>query len=206
MVILHWLLPCVLLFHVICLGRGSPITSLGRKARVGSTVSTTLTSSFFKCFDYPLYAPASDRTVPLSSLVSRAKDQQQKGSLLLFLTHLGDLSSFELTQQLLHYQSQLQDVNVITIAPGATYKNAEMFSQLTKLPLDQLHVDVTCNLYSELSFGTGFLYPQRRVLPAYVRLLPMLMGIGSPGTIQEVLRGYVGDRTAPSAWIKENLR
>ena len=28
----------------------------------------------------------------------------------------------------------------------------------------------------------------------YAKLLPMLMGIGSPGTLQEVVRGYVGDK------------
>lgn len=175
----------------------SPITGLGRK---------TISSSFFKCFDYSLYQPATDRNVALSSLVNVCKEQKQRGSLLLFLTHLGDLSSFELTQQLLHYQPQLADVNIITIAPGATSQNALKFSELTTLPLSQLSVDASAGLYEELSFGKGFLAQQSDKVSPYVRLLPMLMGIGSPGTIQEVLRGYVGDKTASSAWIKRSLK
>lgn len=34
----------------------------------------------------------------------------------------------------------------------------------------------------------------------------MLMGIGSPGTIQAVLKGYVGDADADASWIASTLQ
>lgn len=199
------LLWCLVQVCILCMqgGLSSPLTSLGRKA-VSSSLS--IAPSFFKSCDYQLYSPKLKQEVALSSLVNSCKEQGQRGSLLLFLTHAGDLSSFELTQQLLHYQAQLGDVNIVTIMPGATSANAEQFCTLTKLPAEKLYVDRSTNLYRELSFGGGFLHSQRQLVPAYLRLLPMLMGVGSPGTIQEVLRGYVGDRSAPSAWIKRSLR
>lgn len=51
---------------------------------------------------------------------------------------------------------------------------------------------------------SNILYPSFRAqgfapklnVNAYIKLLPMLAGIGSPGTVGEVLRGYVGDRNA----------
>ncbi len=54
--------------------------------------------------------------------------------------------------------------------------------------------DPTGELYSALSFSPGFA-PETKI-SAYAKLLVMLAGIGSPGTIQEVLRGYIGDRSA----------
>lgn len=55
-----------------------------------------------------------------------------------------------------------------------------------------------------MNFERGFM-PDANISP-YLKLLPMLMGIQSEGTIKEVLRGYVGDKTAPSGWIKSTLR
>ena len=49
-------------------------------------------------------------------------------------------------------------------------------------------------LYVRLGFSEGA-FPDQN-LNEYVRLLPMLAGIESPGTLQEVIRGYVGDRDA----------
>eukprot|EP00955_Chlamydomonas_euryale_P084782 364003-Chlamydomonas_euryale.AAC.30 len=46
--------------------------------------------------------------------------------------------------------------------------------------------------YKALGFSPGFA-PDLQV-SAYAKLLPMLAGIGSPGTVQEVIRGYVGDK------------
>lgn len=50
-----------------------------------------------------------------------------------------------------------------------------------------------------LGFNPGFM-PDVEVSP-YVKLLPMLAGIGSPGTVQEVgCAGLLGGRP-PSSWL-----
>mmetsp|Transcript_27734 Transcript_27734/g.46624 ORF Transcript_27734/g.46624 Transcript_27734/m.46624 type:complete len:144 (+) Transcript_27734:1-432(+) len=55
-----------------------------------------------------------------------------------------------------------------------------------------------------MEFSQGFI-PEAPVSP-YFKLLPMLAGIGSPGTIQEVLRGYFGDQSTNPKWIRKSLR
>lgn len=129
-----------------------------------------------------------------------------KKSLLVFLTHLGDLSSWELAQKLLYYIPQIvaADINLVAVAPGATSEHATEFCLKTGLPIDNLYIDFEAESYNKLNFEKGFM-PNAPISP-YLKLLPMLMGIQSEGTIGEVLRGYVGDKTAPSGWIKSTLR
>jgi AhpC/TSA antioxidant enzyme len=129
-----------------------------------------------------------------------------KKSLLVFLTHLGDLSSWELAQKLVYYAPKLESagVNLITVAPGATMTHAAEFCLKTGLPIETLFLDFEAASYDALKFEKGFM-PNAKISP-YLKLLPMLMGIQSEGTIAEVLRGYVGDKTAPSGWIKSTLR
>jgi hypothetical protein len=59
--------------------------------------------------------------------------------------------------------------------------------------------DPSGELYRALGFSPGFA-PDVKI-SAYAKLLPMLAGIGSPGTIQEVLRGYTGDRSAKPVFV-----
>lgn len=88
---------------------------------------------------------------------------------------------------------------------SGSISNAKRFSAFTKFPLDLLHLDTTGDLYKALGFYRGFLGEVGFVNP-YLKFWPMLMGVGSPGTIPEVLRGYMGDKDASSAWIKQSLR
>ena len=62
--------------------------------------------------------------------------------------------------------------------------NARRFSEVLQFPLDILYADETGQCYKALGFSPGFA-PAAGVSP-YLKLLPMLAGIGSPGTIQEV--------------------
>ena len=129
-----------------------------------------------------------------------------KKSLLVFLTHLGDLSSWELAQKLRYYLPQISSANIelFAVAPGATMEHAAEFCLKTGLPIDNLYIDFEAKSYEAMNFEKGFM-PDAKISP-YLKLLPMLMGIQSEGTIAEVLRGYVGDKTAPSGWIKSTLR
>lgn len=113
-----------------------------------------------------------------------------------FLTHFADLSSWEYAQKLNQKvlpQLREQGLQVITVGLGSP-ENARLFSSTLDFPLEGLYADPTGAAYSALGFSPGFA-PGADINP-YLKLLPMLAGIGSPGTLQEVIRGYVGDRSA----------
>ena len=99
----------------------------------------------------------------------------------------------------------LANVNLIAIGPGS-FQNAKEFCRITEFPIENLYLDTTTNadIYQLLQFNKGFL-PESNISP-YLKLLPMLIGIGSPGTIGEVIRGYLGDKSSSSNWIKRSLK
>jgi hypothetical protein len=72
---------------------------------------------------------------------------------------------------------------VITVGLGSP-ESARIFSSTLDFPLDGLYADPTGACYSALGFSPGFA-PGGDINP-YLKLLPMLAGIGSPGTLQEV--------------------
>mmetsp|Transcript_4455 Transcript_4455/g.7425 ORF Transcript_4455/g.7425 Transcript_4455/m.7425 type:complete len:299 (+) Transcript_4455:20-916(+) len=109
-----------------------------------------------------------------------------------FLTHFADLSSWEYAQKLVRVLPTLEasGVNVIAIGLGSA-DNAASFARYLKFPANKLFADPSGAAYTALGFSQGFM-PEAEVSP-YLKLLPMLAGIGSPGTLEEVVRGYVGD-------------
>jgi hypothetical protein len=147
-----------------------------------------------------------ESTTGKENLLSKLIVRPRVKTFAVFLTHLGDLSSWELAQKLVYYIPKIDDakLNLVAIAPGATVENAAEFSFRTKFPLERLYLDPEARSYEALKFEKGFL-PNAKVSP-YLKLLPMLAGIQSQGTIPEVLRGYFGDRSASSDWIKPTLR
>lgn len=118
-------------------------------------------------------------------------------------THWADLSSVEFAQKLLAVLPELQAAGVGVLAVGlGEVGKAKRFSELSGFPLDLLYAEPSSALYTGLGFNRGFL-PDTQVSP-YVKLLGMLAGVGSPGTIQEVLRGYVGDRNSKPVFTGSN--
>ncbi|KAK9812732.1 hypothetical protein WJX72_002816 [[Myrmecia] bisecta] len=112
-----------------------------------------------------------------------------------FLTHFADLSSWEYAQKLVKLIPTLQARGVQVVAVGlGSVDNARKFSEILNFPVSLLYADPEGLCYSALGFSKGF--GADLDINPYMKLLPMLMGIGSPGTVQEVLRGYVGDRHA----------
>jgi hypothetical protein len=77
---------------------------------------------------------------------------------------------------------QNNNPQVVTVGLGSA-ENARFFSQTLDYPLQGLYADPTGAAYKAI----GFYAPQGDVNP-YVKLLAMLTGIGSPGTVQEVSR------------------
>ena len=189
--IMHELLGFLLAAQLLANCKCSPLTSFNARS-ISSPLSSIQSINVVRS--------STGTTTTLSETITGKK------SLLVFLTHLGDLSSWELAQKLLYYISQIEqsNVNLVAVAPGATMENAKEFCLKTGLPIDKLFVDFEAVSYEALKFEKGFM-PAAKISP-YLKLLPMLMGIQSEGTIGEVLRGYVGDKTAPSGWIKSTLR
>ncbi|MEL7315915.1 MAG: peroxiredoxin-like family protein, partial [Cyanobacteria bacterium J06559_3] len=78
--------------------------------------------------------------------------------------------------------------------------SGQQFCRYTGFPAAHLFVDPTAAIHQELGLYSGLtlkipgLSSGQR---AWVNLMLMCAGLGSPGTLAEVLRGYTGDRTAP---------
>ncbi len=121
--------------------------------------------------------------------------------LILLWPQLGDFDSLEYAGWLQREATLLatHHVTVRTIGIGDR-ASGEAFCDYTGFPRSQLFVDATAQLHRQLNLYPGLtwrlpgLSAQQQ---AWVNLMLMCAGIGSPGTLREVWRGYWGDRTAP---------
>jgi hypothetical protein len=107
---------------------------------------------------------------------------------------LGDFDSFEYAQALVPVLPQLEraGVNLHAFAIGNA-AGKERFCSFTGFPGAQLTVLPDATLHRALELYRGVATPAG----PWPNLLLMCAGIGSPGTLAEVLRGYTGDRRAP---------
>ena len=114
--------------------------------------------------------------------------------LVVLFSQLGDFDSLEYAQALATALPQLQDAGIALLAIGIGEEaGAERFCHHTGFPRAQLVVEAEPRLHRELGLYEGVRSP----LGPWPSLLLMCAGIGSPGTLAEVLRGYTGDRSAP---------
>jgi AhpC/TSA antioxidant enzyme len=134
--------------------------------------------------------------VPILSGCDRAKKL-----LVIICPQLGDFDSLEYAWWLQRAKQQLEDRGLAVRMVGIGDRSSgQKFCEFTKFPAEWLFVDSHAALHSQLD-----LYPGLSVkLPsfsaaqnAWVNLILMCAGIGSPGTLNEVFRGYKGDRSAP---------
>ena len=114
--------------------------------------------------------------------------------LVLLLSQLGDFDSMEYAQALVPLLLRLETAGISTCAIAiGDAAGAERFCAFTGFPRAALQVQADAALHQALGLYAG-LQPPGGHWPG---LLLMCAGIGSPGTLQEVLRGYTGDRSAP---------
>jgi AhpC/TSA antioxidant enzyme len=119
--------------------------------------------------------------------------------LVLVWPQLGDFDSLEYAWWLQREAAQLQHLEIRAIGIG-NLAAGEQFCQYTGFGPDQLWLDPTATLHRELGLYAGLALKVPGFKPAqnaWLNLLLMCAGIGSPGTLTEVFRGYKGDRTAP---------
>ena len=133
-------------------------------------------------------------TVPVCSGVT-------KRVLVLVWSQLGDFDSVEYAVWLQREAEWLskQDLDIRAIAIG-NLASGKKFCDYTGFPESQLFLDPTAELHRELGLYSGLKIKVPGVSEtgnAWVNLFLMCAGIGSPGTLKEVFRGYLGDRSAP---------
>jgi AhpC/TSA antioxidant enzyme len=129
--------------------------------------------------------------------------------LVLVWPQLGDFDSIEYAWWLQRESKRLQSKGLAIRAIGIGSRTAgERFCNYTGFPSECLFIDPNAQLhrqiglYSGLSFKLpGFSTTQN----AWINLILMCAGIGSPGTLAEVFRGYLGDRRAPQLLDDEKI-
>ena len=114
--------------------------------------------------------------------------------LVVVLPQLGDFDSLEYAQALVSALPQLEAAGIALLAIGiGNQESRERFCAFTGFPRERLLVDPEPQLHQALGLYAGL----TQVGGPWPNLLLMCAGIGSPGTLAEVLRGYTGDRSAP---------
>jgi AhpC/TSA antioxidant enzyme len=119
--------------------------------------------------------------------------------LVLVLSQLGDFDTLEYAWWLQRQPERLAGVTVRAIAIGDR-AGAQQFCKYTGFPEDQLFLDPHAELHRQLNLYPGLslkLPGFSATQNAWMNLLLMCAGVGSPGTLAEVFRGYRGDRQAP---------
>lgn len=121
--------------------------------------------------------------------------------LVLVWSQLGDFDSLEYAFWLQREAEQLQAKGIAIRAVGiGNLDSGKQFCNYTGFPAEWLFVDPDAQLHRQLNLypGLNFKLPGLSTTQtAWLNLLLMCAGIGSPGTLAEVFRGYRGDRNAP---------
>jgi hypothetical protein len=129
--------------------------------------------------------------------------------LVLVLPQLGDFDSLEYAWWLQQESQRLlaEGVSIRAIGIG-DWASGEQFCDYTGFPKDELFVDPDAELHRQLNLYPGLTLKipgLSATQNAWLSLMLMCAGIGSPGTLAEVLRGYLGDRRAPQLIADEEI-
>jgi hypothetical protein len=138
-------------------------------------------------------------------LLQRLEEEPGMGAgrrrLVLLLPQLGDFDSLEYAQALVPVLPQLELAGIALLAIGiGDEAGRQRFCAFSGFPIERLRVDPEPHLHRALGLYGGL----RQIGGPWPNLLLMCAGIGSPGTLAEVLRGYSGDRSAPQRIADED--
>lgn len=129
--------------------------------------------------------------------------------LVLVWPQLGDFDSVEYASWLKRERELLEARKIIVraIAIGDR-EGGQRFCNYTDFPAENLFLDPIASIHQDLGLYPGLTLKLPGVSPvgnAWVNFLLMCAGIGSPGTLREVFRGYLGDRSAPQLIADEEV-
>lgn len=153
----------------------------------------------------------STRTVLAQTQLSRVSDgslaslfegcETSLRTLVLVWPQLGDFDPLEYAWWIERDRAKLEAARVQVRAVGIGDANAgKAFCHYTGFPAEHLYIDPDASLHESLGLYKGLtatvpgFKPQQN---GYLNLLLMCAGLGSPGTLKEVFRGYKGDKSAP---------
>ncbi|MGH1393627.1 MAG: peroxiredoxin-like family protein [Trichormus sp.] len=129
--------------------------------------------------------------------------------LVLIWSQLGDFDTLEYAWWLQREKAQIaaRGITIRAIAIGNRNSGIK-FCEYTGFPQEWLFIDAKAEIHKLLK-----LYPGLNIqLPllstsqtAWLNLMLMCAGIGSPGTLKEVFRGYRGDKKAPQLIADEEV-
>ena len=132
---------------------------------------------------------------------SLLENSSGKKVLALVWSQLGDFDNLEYAWWLQREAQKLRERDITVRAVGIGDRNSGLkFCEYTGFDSKHLYVDPTADLHRQLDLYQGlsmkapFLSAKQN---AWLNFLLMCAGIGSPGTLREVFRGYTGDRNAP---------
>ncbi|WP_392482367.1 peroxiredoxin-like family protein [Nostoc sp. C110] len=121
--------------------------------------------------------------------------------LILVWPQLGDFDSLEYAWWLQREAKKLPPEKLAIRAVGIGDRTSgTKFCEYTGFPAENLFVEPNAELHQQLKLYSGLNLPVPGISPtqkAWLNLLFMCAGFGSPGTLREVFRGYRGDRQAP---------
>ena len=130
-------------------------------------------------------------------------------TLILLWSQLGDFDNLEYAWWLKKESAKLQATNIEVKAVGIGDRNSGIkFCEYTGFDPACLYIEPTAALHRQLGLYQGltlkfpFLSSKNS---AFLNLMLMCAGIGSPGTLPEVFRGYKGDRSAPQLIADEQV-
>ena len=125
----------------------------------------------------------------------------RKKTLFIVLGLLGDFDSFEYIQFLIPFLEPLNKSNINLMVVGIGSEDSkDKFCKYTKFPKQNLRVVNNTIIHRSLNIDSGLEMP----VPALLNLIIMCLGIHSPGTLKEVMRGYLGDQYAKSIFKRDD--
>ncbi len=126
---------------------------------------------------------------------------RSKRTLFLIWPQLGDFDTLEYAWWIARDRPKLETANIQVRAVGiGDADGGKRFCTYTGFPPEHLYIAPTASLHKELGLyeGLNASFPSfSSQQNGYLNLLLMCAGLGSPGTLKEVFRGYKGDRSAP---------
>lgn len=115
--------------------------------------------------------------------------------LVVIFSQLGDFDSLEYADALVKSWEKISASSIQVHAIGIGNNiSADRFCAFTGYPRDHLSTEPNAELHHDLGLYQGL----NSGGGPWPNLLLMCAGLGSPGTLKEVIRGYTGDRSAPS--------
>ncbi len=114
---------------------------------------------------------------------------------------LGDFDSIEYGQLLMRNHKAIIDSQYKMIIAGiGNEESRKQYCSYTKVPEESLFILKDNNLHNLLNLSSGL----QKFHNPYINLLLMCLGIESPGTLKEVIRGYLGDPVAKNLFTSND--